>query len=68
MAAEGEGSWFDVGLDLAALASFGAGKALSKGLEGALDATRGGDKAVNPWSGSYRGFKDKSKIALGWLE
>jgi hypothetical protein len=41
MAAEGEGSWFDVGLDVAAMASFGAGKALSKGLEGVVDATRG---------------------------
>jgi hypothetical protein len=41
MAAEGEGSWFDVGLDVAAMASFGAGKALSKGFEGILDATRG---------------------------
>ncbi|HEX3613909.1 MAG TPA: hypothetical protein VHU88_19635 [Sporichthyaceae bacterium] len=41
MAAEGEGSWFDVGLDVAAMASFGAGRALSKGLEGIVDATRG---------------------------
>jgi hypothetical protein len=40
LAAEGEGSWWEVGLDTLALASFGGGKILSKGLEHLAEHTR----------------------------
>ena len=36
LATTGDGSWLDVGLDIAALATFGAGKALSSAAEGTV--------------------------------
>jgi hypothetical protein len=40
MAAEGEGSWWEVGLDAAGLASFGYGRFLSKGLGRAAETAK----------------------------
>jgi hypothetical protein len=40
LAASGNGSWFDVGLDLFALATFGAGRFISMGIRNTSTATR----------------------------
>jgi hypothetical protein len=40
MAAEGQGSWWEVGIDAAALASFGYGRYLGKGIGRAAEATK----------------------------
>ena len=40
LASTGDGSWLDVGLDIAALATFGAGKVLTKAAEGTASAAR----------------------------
>jgi hypothetical protein len=41
LASTGDGSWLDVGLDVVALATFGAGKAVTKVAEGAAVTARG---------------------------
>lgn len=46
LAATGNGSWLDVGLDALALVTFGAGKLAAGGLEGAADATEDLSKTV----------------------
>jgi hypothetical protein len=40
LASTGDGSWLDVGLDIAALATFGVGKAISGAAEGTASAAR----------------------------
>jgi uncharacterized protein YukE len=78
LAATGDGSWLDVGLDIAALATFGVGKALSSAAEGtvrgaqAVAAEEGAARATAASMATSRvpralyGFADRIPV-VGWL-
>jgi uncharacterized protein YukE len=78
LATTGDGSWLDVGLDVAALATFGAGKVLASSAEGtvagarAVAAEAGATRATEASMASTRvprtlyGLADRIPV-VGWL-
>ncbi|GAA1959683.1 hypothetical protein [Catenulispora subtropica] len=67
LAASGNGSWFDVGLDVFALATFGAGRLAGRGVEAArdgLEATMHGPAALRAGTRAADGVLEGNKAEL----
>ena len=67
LAVSGKGSWFDVGLDVFALVTFGAGRFAGKGVEAArdgLEATLHGPAALRAGAKAADGVLENSKTEL----